>query len=253
MAMLLDGPPSTIEDLSARDSDLINVAGAEGIDLTAKLRLAAADLGTVVETMLKSAQSYGALQPYAPSLRHIAVTPQLKLWHTYATLRLVYQDLYFSRLNDRYKAKMALYREEEDRMLNDLRASGLGVVFDPLPPALPPNVVTTPTGDPGGSMYLAVAFVNQRGEEGLASVPIEADTPDGTAATITITALADNAVGWNLYAGTSPESLTRQNSQTLDPVGLAVLTPSRLSAGPKSCLGQQANVMYPIPRRILRG
>jgi len=253
MAMLLDGPPSTIEDLGARDSDLINVAVSEGIDLTAKLRLAVADLGMVLEALLKSAQSYGAMHPYAPSLRHIAVTPQLKLWHTYLALRLVYQDLYFSRLNDRYKAKMTLYREEEDRVLNDLRATGLGVVFDPLPQALPPDVTTTPTGDPGGSMYIAVAFVNQRGEEGLSSLPIEADTPDGTAATVTITALADNAVGWNVYAGASPDGLTRQNSQTLDPVASATLAPGRLAPGPKSCFGQQANVLYPIPRRILRG
>ena len=41
--------------------------------------------------------------------------------------------------------------------------------------------------------------------------------------------------------------------ETLDPVELAVLTPSRLSSGPKSCFGQQANVLYPIPRRLLRG
>ena len=48
MAMLLDGPPSTIDDLNARDSDLLNVAGAEGIDLTTKLQLAATDVGMPV-------------------------------------------------------------------------------------------------------------------------------------------------------------------------------------------------------------
>ena len=43
MAMLLDGPPSTIGDLSIRDSDLLEVSATEGIDLSAKLQLAAAD------------------------------------------------------------------------------------------------------------------------------------------------------------------------------------------------------------------
>ena len=85
------------------------------------------------------------------------------------------------------------------------------------------------------------------------SAPIEADTQDGTAATVAIATLADNASGWNLYAGLSPDALRRQNSETLDPLASVSLAPGRLTTGPKSELGQHANRLFPIPRRILRG
>jgi hypothetical protein len=254
MAMLLDGPPSTIADLTLRDSDLLNVSVSEGVDLTAKLQLAATDIGMSVESMLLSTlPTYNTFRHAFPSLRHIAVTPPMKLWHTYATLRLVYQDLYYSRLNDRYQAKVKMFSEQEGRALDDLRTTGLGVVFDPLPQSLAPNIAVAETTDSGGTMYVAVTFVNQRGEEGLMSVPIEVDTQDQSAATVTIAALADNAVGWNLYAGLSPDALRRQNSQTLDPVASTILAPGRLSAGRKPGTGQHANVLHPMPRRILRG
>ena len=143
MAMLLDGPPSTIEDLTAWDADLLNVAVSEGIDLTTKLGLAASVISRAVETMLLSALPAYDGDPTGrfPSLKHIAVTPQLKIWHTYVALRLVYQDLYYSRLNDRYQAKMKLYGEEESQALDELRALGLGIVFDPVPQAVAPTLL----------------------------------------------------------------------------------------------------------------
>ncbi len=254
MALLLDGPPSTIGDLSARDSDLLNVAVTENIDLTSKLQLAAADVGMAVESMLISAlPTYGALRTGFPAVNNIAVTHPLKLWHTYLALRLVYQDLYYSRLNDRYQAKMRLYSEEAAKAVDDLRTIGLGVVFDPLPQAQAPGIATVETADANGSMYVAVAFVNQRGEEGLLSVPIEVDTPDGSAASINMTWLVDNAIGWNLYAGISPNALTRQNPETLDRGAAITMSPGQVSEGPKPGTGQCANLYHPIPRRILRG
>jgi hypothetical protein len=254
MAMLLDGPPSTIGDLSVRDSDLLNVSATEGIDLSAKLQLAATDIGNTVDSMLMSLlPSCAAVRQRFPSLRHIAVTPQLRLWHTYSTLRLVYQDVYYSRLNDRYQAKMKIYAQEESQALNDLRTVGFGVVFDPLPQALAPSVAMVSSTDAGGTVYVAVSYVNQKGEEGLASVPIEADIPAGNVATVNLTALADNATGWNLYAGLSPDALYRQNSQTLDPLAAPALAPDTLGSGPKPGFGQHANLLYPLPRRILRG
>jgi hypothetical protein len=255
MAMLLDGPPSTIGDLSIRDSDLLDVAAAEGIDLSAKLQLAATDIGNAVESMLLSLLPLcGLIRQRFPSLRHIAVTQQLKLWHTFSSLRLVYQDLYYSRLNDRYQAKMKMYREEELQALNELRTVGFGIVFDPLPQALAPNVAMVQSaGSGGGTVYVAVSYVNQKDEEGLASLPIEADVPSGNAATVNLTALADNATAWNLYAGVSPDALSRQNSQTLDPLAAPTLVPANLGSGPRPGSGQHANQLYPLPRRILRG
>ena len=254
MAMLLDGPPSTIEDLTVRDSDLLAVSATEGIDLSAKLQLASTDIGNTIDSMLMSVLPSGlAARQRFPSLRHIAVTPQLKLWHTFATLRMVYQDLYYSRLNDRYQAKMKMYREEESRYLDDLRTVGFGVVFDPLPQALAPNIVLVQSTDAGGTVYVAVSYVNQKGEEGLASVPVEADIPAGNSATVNLTALGDTATGWNLYAGVSPDALSLQNPEPLDALAVFTLAPDTLGTGPAPGSGQCANLLYPFPRRILRG
>ena len=258
MALLLDGPPSSIEDLSARDSDLLNVSATESIDLTTKLKLAADDIEMAVESMLMSMRpSYNAIydvtRKYFPSIRHVAVTPQLKLWNTYTTLRLIYQDLYYSRLNDRYRAKMQMYGEEEAQALDDLRTLGFGIVFDPLPQAPAPNIGTVQTNDAGGTMYIGVTFVNERGEEGLMSVPVEVTTANNSAASVSISKLPENASGWNLYGGLSPEALSRQNPQTLGPLDYTTAAPDNLTAGTEPGTGQHGNVFYPVPRRILRG
>ena len=254
MAMLLDGPPSTIADLTIRDCDLLNLAVVEGIDLSTKLQVTTTDVETAVESMLQSMlPSYAAVKTYFPALRHIAVTPQLKLWHTYATLRAVYQDLYYSRLNDRYREKMKLFREEEARALDDVRATGLGVTFHPLPQAPTPSIVTVQSPDAGGTIYLAASYVNGKSEEGLISLPVEADTLDGNSVTVTLTGFRDSATGWNLYAGLTPDTLTRQNALPLDPLDSMSLAPGRLIAGRKPGPGQGPNLLYPVPRRILRG
>jgi hypothetical protein len=254
MAMLLDGPPSTIEDLTVRDSSLLNVSATEGIDLTTKLQVAASDLTRTIESLLASATPFCAdIRLSFPSLHNIAVTPQLKTWHTFKTLRLVYEDLYYSRLNDRYQAKMKLYQEEETQALSDLRVNGLGIVFDPLPQALAPSVTTIASPATGGIMYVGVTFVNQKGEEGLMSTPIEVTTQDGTAGLVRISASTDSAIGWNLYVGLSPTTLTRQNSQVLDPLAAVTIEPNALISGPNPGIGQRPNLLYAIPRRILRG
>jgi hypothetical protein len=253
MALLLDGAPSTIGDLSARDSDLLDVSATEGIDLSAKLQLAATDVGNTIESMLMAVLPSFNVRERFPSLRHIAVTPQLKLWHTFSTLRLVYQDVYYSRLNDRYQAKMKMFREEAARALEDLRTVGLGVVFDPLPQAVAPGVAMVQSTSAGGTVYAAISYVNQKGEQGLASVPAEIDVPSGNSATLNLTALADNATGWNLFAGVSPGTLYQQNLQPLDPLAGVTVDPDNLLSGPQPGSGQHANMLHPLPRRILRG
>lgn len=253
MALLLDGPPSTISDLSARDSDLASVSVSEGIDLTAKLKLAASDLAAKVDSTLQcSLPPYASVHSYAPALKQVAVTYPLKAWHTYMTLRMIYQDLYYSRLNDRYAAKMKAYRTEELNAFDDLRAAGLGIVHDPLPQATAPVVTQLSSTESGGTLYLAVSYLNRAGEEGSASEPIESDTQDGSATKVTLSSLAVNATGWNLYAGLSPNSLTKQNSDALDPLASITIAPGTLASGPAPGAGQEANLLMPLPRRLFR-
>lgn len=254
MALLLDGPPSTISDLSARDFDLENIAVTEGIDLTTKLTLAASDITNKLDSMLRSTlPPYASIHSYAPAVKQVAVTLPLKQWHTYMTLRLIYQDLYYSRLNDRYQAKMKAFSVEEASALSDLRADGVGIVHDPLPQATAPVMSAVPSSAAGGTLYAVITYVNRRGEEGRASEPVEFDTAAGTSVSVRITAIAANAVGWNLYAGVSPQALAGQTSSVLDPLETVTLDPATLAAGPAPGVGQEANVLLPLPRRLYRG
>jgi hypothetical protein len=212
------------------------------------------DITTAVKEILRAAlPSYPALHASFPTLKNIAATRSLKLWHTYMTLRMFYQDLYYSRLNDRYQAKMNLYQDEEIRALTEARTIGFGVVFDPIPQAVAPGFATVTSSDPGGTMYLAVSYVNSRNEEGLASEPVEADTQDGNAVDISLTTISDNGAGWNLYAGLAPDCLAIQNSSPIDPLAAVNLAPGRITPGARPGPGQLGNLLYPMPRRLLRG
>ena len=54
MALFTDGAFTSIEDLRGHDTQLLNVATVEGIDVTRKLALAQEELGIEVEGLLAS-------------------------------------------------------------------------------------------------------------------------------------------------------------------------------------------------------
>ena len=55
MALFIDGPISTTEDLTAQDSQLLDVASTEGIDLWRKLVIAQEELGVELRALLSRA------------------------------------------------------------------------------------------------------------------------------------------------------------------------------------------------------
>src|SRR6187549_48930 len=132
MALFTDGPAATMEDLAAQDSQLLNVANAEGIDLTVKLRLAHEAVGIDLEELLQDGSGFRPAQ--------VVVTPALRLWHTYRTLELVYRDAYHSQLNDRYAAKRDQFRELSQWAYNRVRQSGVGITLSPIPQAGAPEL-----------------------------------------------------------------------------------------------------------------
>src|SRR5690242_13287436 len=119
MALFTDGPPASMEDLSAHDSQLMSVASAEGIDVTAKLAVAHEAIGIELAGMLS--ESGG------PALRRVVATPLVRLWHVFRTLEAVYRDAYSSQLNDRYGAKRDQFRGLGDWAREQVRQAGVGV------------------------------------------------------------------------------------------------------------------------------
>jgi hypothetical protein len=126
MALFTDGAPSTIDDMAAQDSQLLNVAYAEGIDVAQKLMLAQNELSFELITLL-TGNSYRDQWLWAtskPHLNSVVVTPALKLWNTYRALELVYSDAYNNQLNDRYGGKRDQFHLMAKQWYEKLREAG---------------------------------------------------------------------------------------------------------------------------------
>src|SRR5450432_360793 len=113
MALFTDGPASSIEDMTARDSQLLTVANVEGIDVTQKSALAQDEIALELSIMLSSLSYVNQpiwTTPQA-TIEGVVVTAALKMWHTLRALELVYRDAYNNELNDRYAGKRDQFRE----------------------------------------------------------------------------------------------------------------------------------------------
>ena len=99
MALFTDAVISTLDQLAAQDTTVLDVASAEGIDATVKLSLAHDELGAQI-------LAAGARSPFSPAsssiwwpgmiltssvqLGNIVVTPPLQMWrHVDRQLRLL--------------------------------------------------------------------------------------------------------------------------------------------------------------------
>jgi hypothetical protein len=255
MALFSDGPFSTIEDLAQHDSSLVSVASTEGIDVTAKLNLAYNEIGVELNAIFAREGSI-----YAPVLGltlldtdHVVVTQALKLWHSFRALELVYRDAYFNQLNDRYKGKWTEFQNLARWSAGKFLDVGVGLVSDPIPIPGPPSTTLQAAAQSGGTIYLTVSFTNQSGQEGLPAVLSQVEIPDQNVLIVSPPSAPANAVGWNLYAGPTPDSLSLQNSQALDLGGTTTISFPGLSGGRPPGAGQTPDITRDLPRRIMRG
>jgi hypothetical protein len=243
MALFTDGPASTIEDLAAQDSQLLNVANSEGIDLTVKLGLAQEAIGLELEELLQRGSNF--------RLSQVVVTPAVRLWHTYRTLESVYRDAYHSQLNDRYAGKRDQFRELSKWAHNRLIQAGVGIAPRPVPKATSLDLQATAGTLPDGTYYASMAWVNAAGEEGASSAPAAIEVTGGTFAVNPPKAPAE-AAGWNVYAGTDPERMTRQNGSPLT-CGATWVAEWIGQSGARPGAGQNPSLTHAIPRILQRG
>jgi hypothetical protein len=244
MALFDDGCTSSVEDLSGHDTQLLDVANIEGIDVTRKLALAQDEIGIELEGLLA--------RTGRPSAGQVVVTPALKLWHAFRTLELVYRDAYSSQLNDRYAGKRDEYHELAGWARGKLVESGIGIASDPIPQAAQPILAAATGALPNAVYYVAAAWTNAAGEEGAASVA-STITTSGSSFSVSVAGTPKNAKGWNVYAGTSPQALVLQNSNPLA-VNASWTQPSLLvTAGRTAGTGQAPNYLRHTPRILQRG
>ncbi len=254
MSLFTDGPVSNIEDLSPYDSQVVDVASTEGIDLTRKLAAAQDHLAVELSVLLASLKF--ADQPLwltpIPNLGNIVVTQPLKLWHIYLSLEMAYRDAYNSELNDRYAGKRDQFHQMAEWAREKVIQSGIGVAARPVAQAAPPQVITMPGALADGTYFVTMAWVDAEGEEGASAVPA-AVTISGSALQVQPAAAPENATGWNVYIGSEPETMVLQNQSPIGIGGLWQQTAPLATMGPGPGTGQNPTYLKPLPRVIQRG
>jgi hypothetical protein len=240
MALFVDGPVSSIEDLAAQDSQLLDVASTEGIDVTQKMTLAQEELGLELEIL-------------APRLRQaVVVTAALKLWHAFRALEMVYTDAYNSQLNDRYAGKQKQFGELARWARDRATVIGVGVAADPVARAATPQVTATPGNLVDGTYYVTMAWVNREGEEGASAEPA-VETIAGSTLVVVPGIAPANAAGWNFYAGNTPDGMTRQNTTAIA-VEQSWVQPAPLGTGGTGPgTGQEPSYLKAVARVLQRG
>jgi hypothetical protein len=255
MALFTDGSISSLEDLTAHDTSLLDIASVEGIDVTAKAALAQAELGIELSGLLLDRRCWDPVAQASrmPDLSHVVVTAPLKLWHVYRTLTAVYRDAYNNQLNDRYKGRRDEYAELGSRTNEQLRQIGVGLVTDPVPQAAQPALASATGSLTEGTYFATLGWLNSAGEEGASAVPVTITVAEATGFTVTPPAAPPKATGWNVYVGAAADSLTQQNLDRLA-VGQSWVQSAALSTqGRKAGNGQAPNALLPFPRILWRG
>lgn len=254
MALFTDGSISGLEDLIAYDSQLLNVATVEGIDVTGKARLAQEEIGLELVTMLNRLRFVDRTFWVSshPDLKDIVVTRSLRLWHIYRTLELIYSDAFSSQLNDRYAAKRDQFHDFALQACDKLMQIGIGITSHPVPQAQPPQVVAIPGSLADGTYYVTVAWLNSLGESGASAVPTPITL---SASTFQVQPFSPPpvAISWNVFAGQTPDGMILQNGAAI-PVGETWVQPAALvRSGQGPAHGQEPNYLKPLPRVLPRG
>jgi len=254
MALFVDGPACTIDDLTDQDAGLLDVALGTNINVSRKMRLAVEEIGTDLKLWLNRPRPVLEL-PWGPALHlsHIVVTPPLKRWEVMHSLALVYRDAYFSQLVDRYQAKWQQYANLATDARENFIASGFGLVSDPVLQATPPILSETPGPQPGGTFYACVTWVNRENQEGAASDPVSLAVPDGNLMTVAVSNPPANVAGFNVFAGTTLAAMLMQNDVLLPVNATFLYVPGQMTAGRLPGKGQEPDFMRPITRMTLRG
>ncbi len=255
MALFIDGDISSMDDLAAQDSQLFDVASGEGIDVGRKMGLATDELGIELEALLGRmipSDGYASLGYAGISTPQIVVTPVLKLWHTLRSLELVYADAYQSQLNDRYAGKRDAYRDRARDAYERLLQAGLGMSWDPISRASTPTVAAAPGLLPDGRYYATMSWVNAGGEEGESATPASIDLTASGLMVVPGPAPA-RAAGWNVYVGTTPDTMVRQNGSLNSPGQAWIQLGDLVVDGPGPSKGQAPNYIQYVPRLIQRG
>jgi hypothetical protein len=262
MALFTDGPPAAIADLRRVDSSIEDVASAAGIDLNAKLELAAEEMGQEIFSFLlflcpengsTASLQLGATPAVAArqriGLTDVIASGAVRRWHALRTLAAVYRDLMGTDVNDRYKSKWQTYENLAKQASEYACSTGIGICRNPVQQA--PVAVVTETSQATTRLdcRVYVTWVNSAGDEGAPGPAWTAQLGMGDRIVAPLPAPAGVA-GWNVYLGIDQAEAKRQNQSLLELDGAWTIPPAIAVDGPAMGDGQRADVLV-VERRII--
>lgn len=235
MALFVDGNPSQISDLANYECAIVEVAATEGIDLTAKLTVAALEVGLELQRFLVRTPGGSRF-----SLGHVALTDGVKQWHTLLTLAATYRDAHFQQLNDRHKQKWKEYERLARASADLLFDTGVGLLFHPLPKPVQPLLGQQAGTLPARTYYVRITWLDEDGVESSPSETAGLTTQEGSVLTVRASGAPGRAQGWNVYAGMLDDQMQRQNASPLPLDTTWVMPAGGLAEGPVPGAGQTA-------------
>ncbi len=208
MALLVDGDLNGTGDLQALDSGILDVVNTEGIDASAKLKLAEREVSVEIARFLERESGL--------ELENVVIDEGLRLWHATQTLAAVYRDAYFSQLNDRYGKRWEHWQKQASEHRAGYLSSGVPYVMRPL--RRPSEVVAEARegATPPASYWICATFVS---DEGVESAPSELQVVTAEAPhllTVSIGNAGAGATGWNVYLSDVDSRTQLQTPTPLD-------------------------------------
>lgn len=259
MALFTDADIIALNDLLQFESSLVQVASSHGIDVDTKINLS---LSMASDKLMLWLINAGASDPQwlnrrLLGLSTVVVTPTLHRWLCLDSLSRFFAEAYNVQLNTRFEGKWTEYQQIASDASDLTFMSGIGIVYNPLPkPGMP--LITPGTGNARAqAIFVQTAWVDVQGNESALS-PVNGVVLDG-ASNLTVAMPAGSvlapsgAAGWNVYASTAEDDLTRQNIAPLTAGGTWQLPSSGLMNGPVPLNGQQPNYYITLSRPVQRG
>lgn len=250
MPLFTDGNISSLADLRGYESSILNLAGAEGIDLASKLALAQREIALELTSFLLKRGALGLQR----ELTNVIVTEPLLHAHTLGTLAMIYRDAFNSQLNDRYEGKWRQYTELSRRALKQLFEIGVGITATPVPKPQPPEASAMPGGNrPATTYFVRTACVGLTGTTGELSDLILVQANPGDLLRVKAAPLPPGAIGFVLYAGESEEVVARQNDAPLSDGSVWVSPAAGLRTDLPALLVQGPDYYVSNRQQLLRG
>ena len=259
MALFTDADVVTLDDLLQFETSLVQVASTHGINVETKINLS---MSAVRDKLMLWLLKVGASDPQFINRRllglsTVVVTPTLSQWICFDSLSRFFAEAYNVQLNTRFQGKWTEYQKQASDAADMVFMSGVGIVYKPLPkPAMPLASIQTGTA-PAQSLFLQTAWVDGDGNESALS-PVNGQIL--AASSSLVLGMAEGvlqapiaAAGWNVYASSTADVVTKQNSQPLAIGSTWTLPSSGLIDGSQPLGGQQPNYYVTLSRQIQRG